>query len=67
MDMPVRRLNWGCGPNSYEFAQEMLLRAGFTSVTRCELKQTASRYPEIVARDDRHVEQQLRQVEAASA
>ncbi|SRR5579884_35640 len=38
---------------TYEFARELLLRAGFQSVTRCELKQTASRYPEIVELDDR--------------
>jgi predicted SAM-dependent methyltransferase len=38
---------------TWEFARELLLRAGYSAVTRCEYKQTASPFPEIVELDDR--------------
>jgi hypothetical protein len=38
---------------NYEFAHQMLERAGFRDVVRCALKQTASRYAAIVELDDR--------------
>jgi predicted SAM-dependent methyltransferase len=39
-----------------EFIGEMLERAGFTRVTPCEYRQTASPYPEIVELDNRESE-----------
>jgi len=41
---------------TWEFARELLLRAGYSSVTRCAYKQTASRFPEIVELDNRERE-----------
>ncbi len=41
---------------TYDFARELLLRAGFSGVTRCAYQQTASRYPEIVTLDNRERE-----------
>jgi predicted SAM-dependent methyltransferase len=41
---------------TYEFARELLLRAGFRDVLRCAFRETASRYPEIVAFDNRERE-----------
>ncbi len=41
---------------TYEFARELLLRAGFSRVYRCAYRETASRYPEIVELDNRERE-----------
>ncbi len=41
---------------TWEFARELLLRAGFREVVRCAFRETASRYPEIVALDNRERE-----------
>jgi len=41
---------------TWEFARELLLRAGYSSVTRCAYTQTASWFPEIVALDTRERE-----------
>ncbi|MGE3268587.1 MAG: methyltransferase domain-containing protein [Chloroflexota bacterium] len=38
---------------TFEFARELLLRAGFSDVSRSEFRQTTSPYPEIVAVDNR--------------
>jgi predicted SAM-dependent methyltransferase len=40
----------------HDFVEELLERAGFEEVTRCEYRQTASRWPEIVALDNRERE-----------
>src|SRR5687767_14666998 len=37
----------------HEFVMELLERAGFAQVRRCEYRQTASRWPEIVELDNR--------------
>src|SRR6266508_2804661 len=41
---------------TWEFARELLLRAGYSVVTRCAYKQTASPFPEIVDLDNRERE-----------
>jgi predicted SAM-dependent methyltransferase len=41
---------------TFDFAEELLYRAGFRRVVRCEYKQTASEHAEIVALDDRERE-----------
>lgn len=41
---------------TYEFAEELLLRAGFSRVERCAYRRTAGPYPEIVELDDRERE-----------
>jgi predicted SAM-dependent methyltransferase len=38
---------------TYEFAEELLRKAGFSSVQRVEYRQTLSSYPEIVELDNR--------------
>jgi predicted SAM-dependent methyltransferase len=38
---------------TYDFIAELLERAGFRDVQRCEYRQTASRFPEIVSLDNR--------------
>jgi hypothetical protein len=40
----------------HEFVMELLERAGFAQVRRCEYRQTASRWPEIVELDNRERE-----------
>lgn len=39
-----------------DFAREVLLKAGFCAVTRCAYRETVSRFPEIVALDNRERE-----------
>ena len=41
---------------TYDFARELLLRAGFRAVTRCEYRRTCSRFAEIVELDNRERE-----------
>lgn len=41
---------------TFEFAQELLLRAGFGKITRCAYRITASAFPEIVELDNRERE-----------
>jgi predicted SAM-dependent methyltransferase len=41
---------------TYDFAREMLGKAGFRTVTRCAYRQTVSRFAEIVALDNRERE-----------
>jgi hypothetical protein len=41
---------------TYDFAEELLLKAGFTSVTRREYRQTGTPHPEIVLFDNRERE-----------
>jgi len=41
---------------TYEFAEELLCRAGFADVRRCAFRQTASAHPAIVELDDRERE-----------
>jgi predicted SAM-dependent methyltransferase len=41
---------------TYEFARELLLRAGFRDVSRCAYRETASPFPEIVELDNRERE-----------
>ena len=41
---------------TFEFAEELLRRAGFATVRRCAFRQTGSRFPEIVALDNRERE-----------
>lgn len=41
---------------TYEFARELLLRAGFRRVTHCAYRVTASQFPEIVELDNRERE-----------
>jgi SAM-dependent methyltransferase len=43
-------------PFTVDFAVECLRRAGFRAVTCCAYRRTASRYPEIVALDNRELE-----------
>jgi SAM-dependent methyltransferase len=43
-------------PVTYDFTEEVLLKAGFARVSRCGFKQTDSRFPEIVELDDRERE-----------
>lgn len=43
-------------PFTFDFAQELLLQAGFRDVVRCELRRTASRFTGIVALDNRERE-----------
>jgi SAM-dependent methyltransferase len=43
-------------PFTSDFAEELLLRAGFREVHRCAFRQTASPYPEIVKLDNRRNE-----------
>jgi predicted SAM-dependent methyltransferase len=38
---------------TYDFIAELLERAGFRDVRRCEYRQTANRFPEIVSLDNR--------------
>jgi SAM-dependent methyltransferase len=40
-------------PFTFDFIEELLLRAGFRCVTRCEFQRTASRFPDIVRLDNR--------------
>lgn len=39
-----------------EFIEELLLKAGFSQVSHCAFRQTASRFPEIVTLDNREQE-----------
>jgi predicted SAM-dependent methyltransferase len=41
---------------TYDFVEELLLKAGFRSVRRCEFGETASPYPDIVELDNRRRE-----------
>ena len=41
---------------TFDFIAELLRRAGFGAVRRCEFQQTHSRYPEIVSLDNRREE-----------
>jgi SAM-dependent methyltransferase len=41
---------------TYDFTEEILAKAGFTEVTRCDYRKTASRFPEIVELDSRERE-----------
>jgi predicted SAM-dependent methyltransferase len=41
---------------TYEFAEELLLKAGFSSVRRVDYRQTSSNFPEIVELDSREDE-----------
>lgn len=41
---------------NYEFAEEMLLRAGFNNISRCSFGETNSDYPDIAALDNRERE-----------
>lgn len=41
---------------TWEFARELLFKAGFSQVTRCEFRCTASAYPQIVELDNRERE-----------
>ncbi len=41
---------------TYDFAEELLLRAGFASVARCHYRQTSCPHPEIVSLDNRERE-----------
>ena len=43
-------------PFTWEFARELLLRAGFRRVVRCAFRLTASAYAEIVELDNRERE-----------
>jgi hypothetical protein len=43
-------------PFTYDFAEELLVNAGFTRVERCTFRQTASPYPRIVELDNRERE-----------
>lgn len=43
-------------PFTYDFAEELLLSAGFRGVIRCRFGETASRYSEIVRLDNRERE-----------
>ncbi len=58
----VARLHWGCGSNpmpgwiNWDYAREVLERAGFRDLRRCVFGQTASRYPDIVSLDNRERE-----------
>jgi predicted SAM-dependent methyltransferase len=40
----------------YDFVEELLERAGFAQITRCQYKQTASRWPDIADLDNRERE-----------
>jgi len=40
----------------HDFVKELLERAGFTRITRCRYKQTASRWPDIADLDNRERE-----------
>lgn len=51
-------------PFTFDFAQELLQRAGFTAVQRCAFRRTASRHPEIVELDNRPRESMF--IEAAA-
>jgi SAM-dependent methyltransferase len=41
---------------TFDYIEELLYKAGFTSVTRCAYQQTNNRYPEIVELDNREQE-----------
>jgi predicted SAM-dependent methyltransferase len=41
---------------TYDFTTELLRKAGFTEIARCEYRRTASRFPEIVELDSREKE-----------
>ena len=41
---------------NHDFVAELLIKAQFSQVTRCEFQQTASPYPEIVEIDNRERE-----------
>jgi hypothetical protein len=43
-------------PFTWEFARELLLRAGFRRVARCAFRLTSSRYGDIVELDNRERE-----------
>jgi SAM-dependent methyltransferase len=43
-------------PFTYDLAAEALAKAGFASVSRCDFRQTRSRFPDIVALDNRERE-----------
>lgn len=43
-------------PLTFDFVAELLGKAGFRRVTRCQYRETASRYPEIVELDNRERE-----------
>ena len=48
--------NLTCTPITYEFAEELLKKAGFSGVIRVGYRQTASPHPEIVELDGRPAE-----------
>ena len=43
-------------PFTFDFAEELLRKAGFASVQRCAFRRTASSYPQIVELDNRERE-----------
>jgi len=43
-------------PFVFDFIEELLLRAGFENTTRCQYRQTATRYADIVQLDNRQRE-----------
>jgi predicted SAM-dependent methyltransferase len=47
---------WSRSLFTHDFIEELLLKAGFRGVTRCNYFQTASRFPEIVELDSRERE-----------
>lgn len=55
----VTQLLWyGCSRSLFtpDFIEELLFKAGFSTVTHCAFQQTASPYPEIVSLDNRERE-----------
>jgi SAM-dependent methyltransferase len=47
---------WSRSLFTYDFVEELLMDAGFSSVVRCAFRQTASAFPEIVEHDSRERE-----------
>jgi predicted SAM-dependent methyltransferase len=47
---------WSRSLFTYEFTSELLRKAGFEQIVRCEFRQTGSRFPEIVELDSREKE-----------
>ena len=48
---PDTYYNYTCTPFTFEFAEELLRKAGFSDVRRVAYRQTCSSYPEVVALD----------------
>jgi SAM-dependent methyltransferase len=47
---------WSRSLFTYDYIEELLIDAGFSSVTRCSFRQTASPFPEIIEHDSREGE-----------